>query len=386
MIEELKPCPFCGSAPRLVDGRDVNIGYFVKCEPCALCLPASVCRDPAAAIAQWNTRHLAVLAQGQELKLEWRDGAPPHPWDKEWFIAETTFGDRVALTALPEDWAYDFKTADDTYIKCDKIKRWMQFPDSNYVAPLAEGATDRCQFASLRAANEVRQREWDVLGQLTLAYRGNELAGEVGEACNVIKKLERERLGINGSRDTVEHLAEELADVIICTDLIAMQAGIDLEGAVVAKFNASSEKVGLKTRMVRRQSPAASASELPAWEDPRVQTVYNMLCDPALDTPPNPEEHWEGWVSRNIVKALCPSQPETDAEVFMASNAALTSEVLQLRAQVERLTAALTEIEDLGVDGATGARLANIATQALSPLPFEPKKERKPKLSPQENP
>jgi NTP pyrophosphatase (non-canonical NTP hydrolase) len=248
----------------------------------------------------------------------------------------------------------------------------------------AEGATDRGQFASLRAANEVRQREWDVLGQLTLAYRGNELAGEVGEACNVIKKLERERLGINGSRDTVEHLAEELADVIICTDLIAMQAGIDLEGAVVAKFNASSEKVGLKTRMVRRQSPAASASELPAWEDPRVQTVYNMLCDPALDTPPNPEEHWEGWVSRNIVKALCPSQPETDAEVFMASNAALTSEVLQLRAQVERLTAALTEIEDLGVDGATGARLANIATQALSPLPFEPKKERKPKLSPQD--
>lgn len=101
----------------------------------------------------------------------------------------------------------------------------------------------------LRMANAVRQAEWDAGNQLTLAYRGNELAGEVGEACNVIKKLERERLGIRGSRDTIKHLAEELADVIICTDLIAMDAGIDLDAAVAHKFNATSEKVGLATRL-----------------------------------------------------------------------------------------------------------------------------------------
>lgn len=102
---------------------------------------------------------------------------------------------------------------------------------------------------TLRSANEARQQEWDTGNQLTLAYRGNELAGEVGEACNVIKKLERERMGIAGSRDTLEHLAEELADVVICTDLIAMQVGIDLDEAVRRKFNATSEKVGLKTRI-----------------------------------------------------------------------------------------------------------------------------------------
>lgn len=101
----------------------------------------------------------------------------------------------------------------------------------------------------LRKANTVRQAEWDVGNQLTLVYRGNELAGEVGEACNVIKKLERERLGIKGSRDTLDHLAEELADVVICTDLIAMHAGINLNDAVRDKFNATSAKVGLKTRM-----------------------------------------------------------------------------------------------------------------------------------------
>lgn len=104
-------------------------------------------------------------------------------------------------------------------------------------------------YQTLRAANVARQAEWDGDSRITLAYRGNELAGEAGEACNVIKKIERERLGIRGSRDTIEHLAEELADVIICADLIAMAEGIDLDAAVAAKFNATSEKVGLKTRL-----------------------------------------------------------------------------------------------------------------------------------------
>ncbi len=102
---------------------------------------------------------------------------------------------------------------------------------------------------TLRSANIARQGEWDQDNQISAAYRGNELAGEVGEACNVIKKLERERLGILGSRATVGELADELADVLICADLIAMHYGIDLEAAVARKFNATSEKVGLRTRL-----------------------------------------------------------------------------------------------------------------------------------------
>jgi NTP pyrophosphatase (non-canonical NTP hydrolase) len=101
----------------------------------------------------------------------------------------------------------------------------------------------------LRRANVARNREWDLENVITLSFRGNELAGEVGEACNVIKKLERERLGIRGSRATVEQLAEELADVIICADLIAMHMNIDLELAVSEKFNQTSFKQNLKTRM-----------------------------------------------------------------------------------------------------------------------------------------
>lgn len=70
----------------------------------------------------------------------WRDGAPDHPWDKEWFIAQTTYGDRVVLKALDKDFhSYDYTTADKTYIKRDSIKCWMQFHDSEYVpAPEAQ--------------------------------------------------------------------------------------------------------------------------------------------------------------------------------------------------------------------------------------------------------
>lgn len=106
-------------------------------------------------------------------------------------------------------------------------------------------------FTNLRDANIARQAEWDRDSQISLSYRGNELAGETGEACNEIKKIERERLGIRGSRTTREKLAEELADVIICADLIAMAEEIDLDAAVAAKFNKTSIGVGLKTRLLR---------------------------------------------------------------------------------------------------------------------------------------
>jgi NTP pyrophosphatase (non-canonical NTP hydrolase) len=141
---------------------------------------------------------------------------------------------------------------------------------------MTDNAKELLALAELRTANETRQREWDTLGQLTLAYRGNELAGEVGEACNVIKKLERERLGIAGSRDSTAHLAEELADVIICTDLIAMQAGIDLDAAVVAKFNASSEKVGLRTRL---SAPPSEAERQPLYTTPQPAAGRNEVIE-----------------------------------------------------------------------------------------------------------
>ena len=104
-------------------------------------------------------------------------------------------------------------------------------------------------FDDLRSANIHRHKEWDTDNRIGLVYRSNEMGGEAGEVMNVCKKIERERLGIRGSRDTIEHLAEELADVIICCDLIAAHEGIALSQAVKDKFNKTSVSVGLKTRL-----------------------------------------------------------------------------------------------------------------------------------------
>lgn len=78
------------------------------------------------------------------------------------------------------------------------------------------------EFLTLREANITRQKEWDPGNIVDRFWRMNELAGETGEVCNVLKKLHRERMDVAGSRATKDDLAEELADVIICLDLLLM--------------------------------------------------------------------------------------------------------------------------------------------------------------------
>lgn len=103
---------------------------------------------------------------------------------------------------------------------------------------------------TLREANLARAKEWAGAVELDLSFAGNELAGETGEACNIIKKLERQRLGIKSSPASAADLREELSDVIICVDLIAMRFGFDMEQAVKDKFNKTSIDRDLETRYI----------------------------------------------------------------------------------------------------------------------------------------
>ena len=56
-------------------------------------------------------------------------------------------------------------------------------------------------------------------------------------------------MGLVGSRASVTQLADELGDIVICVDLIAMDTGIDLWPATATKFNKTSEQRGLATRL-----------------------------------------------------------------------------------------------------------------------------------------
>jgi NTP pyrophosphatase (non-canonical NTP hydrolase) len=133
-----------------------------------------------------------------------------------------------------------------TSVRVDTMSKAAFIDTMNAVNNAAAAANKN---SSLREANIVRNQEYWPEGSPSLSFRGVELAGEAGEACNLIKKLERERMGKVGTRATIEELAEELADVVICADLIAMDQGIDLEAAIREKFNKTSEKYNLKTKM-----------------------------------------------------------------------------------------------------------------------------------------
>lgn len=135
--------------------------------------------------------------------------------------------------------------------------------------------------ADLRRCNVERQAAWCPDQVPDLSFRGNELGGECGEAQNVIKKLERERHGWRGSRATVDQLAEELADVVICADLCALTAGVDLMAAVKAKFDATSVKVDLPHRLV----PAAALSRVRELE--RLLRPFAQVADLVPDWAPD---------------------------------------------------------------------------------------------------
>ena len=86
------------------------------------------------------------------------------------------------------------------------------------------------------------------LNSWTLSDWMTATAGELGEAANIIKKMNRVRDNIPGNIEGPGQLhamlAEELADVAIYLDLLAQAAGFDLEQARDAKFEKTNRKLG----------------------------------------------------------------------------------------------------------------------------------------------
>lgn len=126
--------------------------------PAALAAYANeVERTHPALAADMRQRYALTAVPAQP--LTWYDGAPPFPQDQEWFIAETIYGDRVVLRSLDEGREhkgnYAFKTADGTYVKTEVVKRWMQFPDCEYIPPAPAHTTGVTDKAILDAATRL---------------------------------------------------------------------------------------------------------------------------------------------------------------------------------------------------------------------------------------
>lgn len=136
-------------------------------------------------------------------------------------------------------------------------------------------------FKSLFEANQARNAIWDEDNKLDLNFFMIALAGEVGEACNVYKKMARERLGLRGSIAHSIDLLDELADTVIYAYLAAQALnGTNLSLYIPHKFNGTSIKYELPVMMeipglYEDDSPASG--ELPENDD--AADVMNKLAE-----------------------------------------------------------------------------------------------------------
>lgn len=93
------------------------------------------------------------------------------------------------------------------------------------------------------------------------------ILGELGEAANIAKKLNRVRDGIPGNKESAEELAakfrREMADVFIYLDLTCQRAGFTLSEIVAEVFDAKSEEIGYPRRL-----KGSLADEITVFVDP----------------------------------------------------------------------------------------------------------------------
>jgi NTP pyrophosphatase (non-canonical NTP hydrolase) len=111
----------------------------------------------------------------------------------------------------------------------------------------------------LKKVNEKRSLEGFnmKLDDWSLSQWSNAVAGETGELCNIIKKVERGDFHkrIENASDNTEYnnayaaaqyreeIGKEAADIVIYLDLLCSREGIDLGAEIVKKFNEVSDRV-----------------------------------------------------------------------------------------------------------------------------------------------
>jgi NTP pyrophosphatase (non-canonical NTP hydrolase) len=115
-------------------------------------------------------------------------------------------------------------------------------------------------FEHLRTVNLSRSAHWRLGGDpWAVSDWAVAMAGEAGEVCNAVKKLRRIEDGLpnlnDGNRqlstraEAIAAISAEIADTLICLDLLAAHLNIDLSRAVTAKFNATSIRYGFDERL-----------------------------------------------------------------------------------------------------------------------------------------
>jgi NTP pyrophosphatase (non-canonical NTP hydrolase) len=114
----------------------------------------------------------------------------------------------------------------------------------------------------LRFINAARAARWHKGGieSWSITDWSNAMAGEMGEACNAVKKLRRiedeianlseaDDRQLSSVEQAIDKIAEEVADTVIYGDLLLARLGASLEAALVKKFNEVSVRYGFPERL-----------------------------------------------------------------------------------------------------------------------------------------
>jgi len=103
---------------------------------------------------------------------------------------------------------------------------------------------DNLSFAEMRKSNAKRSKKvYPICQEWSAADWACALSGEVGETCNLIKKMRR------GEEIPIEEIAKEIADIVLYADLLANHFGLDLGKIVRDKFNEVSDRVYSNTKL-----------------------------------------------------------------------------------------------------------------------------------------
>jgi NTP pyrophosphatase (non-canonical NTP hydrolase) len=100
--------------------------------------------------------------------------------------------------------------------------------------------SQRNTLAELRRLNPERCKAFGhSVQEMHVTFWATAVAGETGELCNLVKKMVRgDKIpGIS------EAIGKEAADVVIYIDLLCTHLNINLEAAIVQKFNEVSDRV-----------------------------------------------------------------------------------------------------------------------------------------------
>jgi NTP pyrophosphatase (non-canonical NTP hydrolase) len=210
---------------------------------------------------------------------------------------------------------------------------------------------------SFREINTQRAVEgFKTYRNVPLSFWGTALAGELGELCNMIKKIERVKMGgidagnsYKASDITPAMLEDEFGGIFIYLDLLASLLDVDLEKAIIETFNSKSEQYGFvkydhTTSLYFGQNlSGVNAQGTTFSAGTSEESPLKPFAD-SLKSMPNPKDQFA--IGRNIFKEgdnVFGTWVDFDGRTFYQNGTIISNPVTGL--WVESLDGGITEVK-----------------------------------------